>query len=254
MKVRKLRRLCAAITCGIMILFLNACGGSKELQSPSDYELGGEQVVSFSTAVGEDNSGTLTEMQTPDTQKDTDTCLYTYEKLDTGGKTVQQYVETLTNEDVGFQVVDENGQVTDAPDYSAETGSVILAKPASQDGKILRLDISWSTSGCEVTLTRPDGEVSQPPTDPMSNDDAVQYLESLGPAVLGLSSSSMDSYKIYPMEGTAMVNGIRCLKLQVYALHPPESSNQIVGTYLLSGDKAHLYRLENGQVEELKIH
>lgn len=242
-----------------MLFLLSACG-SKALSSPDQYEVGGEQVESLSAAVGTDQSGKLTELQTPDPSESasssdstSDSSTYTYDKLDSGGKTVEQYVGKLTAEDVGFQVVDENGTVTDPPDYTAETGSVILEKSASQDGKVLRMEISWTASGCEIKLTRPDGTVSKPAASPMTNDDAVQYLESLSPAVLGLSQSSMKDYRVYPREGIAMVDGSPCLKLEVYQIHPPERSNQIVGTYLLTGDKAHLYRLEGGRVEELKI-
>lgn len=247
-----------ALTCMGIVFLLSACGDKKPV-APPDYTLGGESVLSLNTVVGEENSGELTKMDTPEMKDDKSSstsaggssCQYTYANLAVGGEAVRQYAEKLVAEDEGFQVVDEAGTMAEAPDYSAESGSVALAKTASEDGKILRIDISWTATDCSIVLTRPNGEVSEPPVEPMTYTEAVDYIKSLPPAMLELEGDNMAGYSVYPMDGAVMVDNIMCLKLQIYPSPPPEKANAIAGTYLLSGDKKHIYLLEDETVREL---
>lgn len=260
----KKNHFCMTLVLAGTIYLLASCG-SKTPDPPVDYTLDGDMVESLNTVLGEESSGKMTEMETPETKADNtsssvsvggdETCFYTYEKLETGGESVRQYVEKLTEEEDGFQVVDETGTVTDPPDYSAEEGSVALAKAASEAGKILRMDISWTATDCQITLTRPEGAVSGTAADvePMTYEDAVNFIKSLSPATLGLKDDSMAGYSVYPMDGAALVDGILCLKLQVYPPHKKDQANAIAGTYLLSGDKAHLYLLQDHTVRELAL-
>ena len=258
------KRLCMALVLTCAMCLLASCG-SKLPDPPVDYTLNGDKVESLNTVLGEENSGKMTEMETPDTKTDRasssasgggdETCFYTYEKLETGGESVRQYVEKLTAEEDGFRVVDETDTETDPPDYTAEEGSVAQAKAASEDGKILRMDISWTATDCQITLTRPEGTVGETAaeTEPMTYVDAVDFMKSLPPATLGLKADSMADYSVYPMDGAAMVDGILCLKLQVYPPHGKDQANAIAGTYLLSGDKKHLYLLRDDKVKELPL-
>lgn len=257
-------RLCMALALAGAMYLLASCG-SKLPDPPEDYTLNGDRVESLNTVLGEENSGKMTQMETPETKADNasssvsgggdETCLYTYEKLDTGGESVRQYVEKLTAEENGFRVVDDTDTETDPPDYTAEEGSVALAKAASEDGKILRMDISWTATDCQITLTCPNGTVGETAaeTEPMTYVDAVNFIKSLSPATLGLKADSMADYSVYPMDGAAMVDGILCLKLQVYPPHEKDQANAIAGTYLLSGDKEHLYLLKDHKVKELTM-
>lgn len=255
-------RLCMALVLAGTIYLLASCG-SKAPTPPEDYTLGGDMVESLNTVLGEENSGEMTEMETPETTAEdasssasvggAETCYYTYEKLKTGGESVRQYVEKLTAEEDGFQIVDESDTVIDPPDYTAEEGSVVLAKTASEDGKILRMEISWTATDCQITLTRPEGTVGKAEVEPMTYVDAVDFIKSLSPATLGLKADSMAGYSVYPMDGAALVDGILCLKLQVYPPHKEGQANAIAGTYLLSGDKAHLYLLQDHTVRELAL-
>lgn len=259
--IKKKRLYIALVLVGAMCL-LAACG-SKVPTPPENYTLGGDMVESLNTVLGEENSGKMTKIETPETKADgasssastggDESCFYTYEKLETGGESVRQYVEKLTAKDEGFQVVDESGTVTDPPDYTAEEGSVALAKAASEDGKILRMDISWTATDCQITLTRPEGTVGGNAVEPMTYADAVDFIKSLSPATLGLKGDNMAGYSVYPMDGAAMVDGTLCLKLQVYPPHAKDQANAIAGTYLLSGDKAHLYLLQDHKVRELAL-
>ncbi|MPM31339.1 hypothetical protein SDC9_77894 [bioreactor metagenome] len=130
-----------------------------------------------------------------------------------------------------------------------------LAKAASEDGRLMRMDISWTAENCQITLTRPEGTVSETEAkkDPMTYVEAVDFLKSLSPAKLGLEAESLRDYSVYPMDGAVLVDGILCLKLQVYRPHEEGQANVIAGTYLLSGDKTHLYLLEDGTVRALPL-
>jgi hypothetical protein len=85
--------------------------------------------------------------------------------------------------------------------------------------------------------------------------NAVSYLQSMEPAELGLDGSSMTQYKIYAMDGTVFVDGSPCLKLKVCTAENEQGSVSIAGSYLLTSDKQHLYRLDEvqGTVEELQV-
>lgn len=252
----------AALLCVLSAAALTACG-DKLPDPPDSYALEGDSVESLTAVVGEEVSGEMTKMETPETAaaasssgsetplSGDETCYYSYEKLETGGETVRQYAERLVED--GFQIVDAEGVVTDAPDYGMETGSVALARTASEDGKILRLDIAWSATDCEITLTRPEGAVSDPVVEPegLTNNEAVNYFKTLTPAALGLPGESMADYFVYPQDGAVMVDGAMCLRLQVYQSHQEGETNQIAGIYLMTGDQQHIYRLEDGAVREV---
>ena len=251
------------LACASAVCLLVGCG-SKAPDPPGDYTLGGDSVQSLNAVLGEDVQWQITAAQTPETQAAAsssaasggdETCLYTYEKLETAGQSVQKYVEKLTEEADGFQIVDETETAAEPPDYTAESGSVALAKTASETGKVLRLDISWTATDCQIVVTRPEGEVSAdtPEAEPMTNDDAVRYMQGLSPAALGLSGDSMADYSVYPMEGGVLVDGMLCLKLQIYPPRVEGQANAIAGTYLLTGDRAHIYLLENGAVREVNL-
>lgn len=248
-------------------LWLLRPAGAQLPAPPEDYELDGDRVESLNAVLGEEDSGRLTEMDTPQTRAaapasssasgsaEADSCLYTYEKLATSGESVRQYVEKLTDEENGFQIVDADNQETDAPDYTAEEGAVALAKTSEEDGRLLRLDIQWAGRDCTITLTRPSGTltVQTEEREPLTYNDAVNFLKSQSPAALGLEGDSMSEYSVYPMDGIVMVDGQTCLKLQVYPPHGEGEANQIAGTYLLSGDQQHLYELEDGSVRECPL-
>lgn len=265
--MRKLRWGLGVSIYASVALFLAACG-SKLPTPPDTYVLDGESVPSFNAVLGEDSSGTMTTMETADIGTDASASKsnasssgtassaeaenqYAYDKLTSGGDAVSQYVKELTSGENAFSVVDENGAQVDPPDYTTEAGTVTLARTASEDGKILKMEISWTATDCKITLTRPTGEIQPPAVEPMTSVEAVEYLQGLQPTELGLTGTSMKEYRIYPMDGMVMVNGIACLKMQAYQLDGTSHSNRIAGVYLLSGDKTHLYRLENGAVREL---
>lgn len=230
---------------------------------PEDYELGGDSVQSLDAVLGEEG-GTLTALETPQTRGDSgsdasaaksgeESCVYTYEKLP--DESVRKYVESLTDEEDGFSIVNAENQAADAPDYQADSGSVSLAKASAQDGHLLRMDIEWVDDGCQITVTQPQGELKAANSDmeSMTYSDAVAFLKKQKPAALGLKGESMAIYAVYPMDGAAVVDGNLCLRLKVCLPNEEYAANSIAGTYLLSGDQQHLYLLEDGSVQECSL-
>ncbi len=256
--------LAAIVSLGTAV-YLLIFQSAKAPEPPMEYVVGEDTVESLSSVLGLENSGELADVKTPDTASSDASSgtesggdaayYYTYQKLEAGGEIVRQYVEHLTEAEVGFRIVDENGVVADAPNYADNEGAVSLAKAASEDGWLLRMDISWAAENCQITLTRPEGTVRETAaeTAPMTYVEAVDFLKSLSPAKLGLETESLRDYFVYPMDGAVLVDGILCLKLQVYSPHEEGQANAIAGTYLLSGDKAHLYLLEDGAVRALSL-
>lgn len=253
--MKRRRMLAVPIICLLALLLLVSC--NKEVPAPETYEIDGESIPSFSKGLGEGETANLASEDLPkDSGESADAqFVYYYDSLASGGKAAEEYAALLTGEDVGFLVVDENNTPTeDAPDYTAEEGTVLLAKTATTQGKILQVQIFWKAAECDVTVTRPEGKIAPKQVEAMTLPQAIQFLEGLKPTVLGLEGDSMSAYRVYVTDGRVLVNGVPCVRLQVYRNHLPEGSNAIAGSYLLTGDKQHLYRQEkSGAVVELQL-
>ena len=74
--------------------------------------------------------------------------------------------------------------------------------------------------------------------------EALDYLQGLNPADLGLNGDSMESYRIYATDGTVMVDGNACMRVEIYDRSGKDGTNEFAGTYLMSADGLHLYRLD----------
>lgn len=119
--------------------------------------------------------------------------------------------------------------------------------------------ITWSPGVCVVTASEEEGKVtsspnSGSPAQSISLWDAQDRLESMDPAQLGLTGTSMDEYEIIPMDGTQLVDGKACICMYVYGSNNAAHSNEYMGSYLMSLDGQHLYRLDpvTNQVVELE--
>lgn len=189
-----------------------------------------------------------------------DGAAYAYTKLEETGDIVSRYAAFLTGADVGFSVSDGQGAEAEPPDYTQAQGEVFMTRPSVVEDHLLQVSVSWEEEAIYITLTRPEG-AAQPEEEPepenMTNDDLINYLKGLSPARLGLTGQSMNDYQLYPQDGAVRVNGVPCRKVQVYHLRIPddgdqdEEFNEIAGIYLITGDCQHIYRLENGTVQEM---
>ncbi len=151
----------------------------------------------------------------------------------------------------------EPAEPTDSedPDTSAEPSPASEPEPDPEPTEepvtyVHTVRISWTPGVCVVTADEQEGKVSAPAPDvipaqhPVSQRGAVQILEGLDPALLGLPGDSMDGYEVIPMDVTENVNDVPCIRMHVYNDHNAINSNEFMGTYLLSIDGDHLYRVD----------
>lgn len=282
--------LIAAIAVVVIFVVLPKLGGGEnpdDLEAePSEEPVYYELPESFD--IGEETVGAIEPVEAAGVQATRAVRIcYTYTGLTDTGAEVSAYVSKLKSE--GFSVVDEEFVRTSAPDYSTPEGVVLLAKnlvrPAaetgtgnenSEDGQpaepvnqekpvdmVLTMELTWSGDTCVVVGDQAEGRVTSPPPEQqpsgggaaMSMREAADYLASLPPSVLELSGTSMENYRVYAQDGTVMVDGKPCLRLQVYSRDNPENTNEFAGTYLMSADGQHLYLLNEdaGTVRELEM-
>ena len=234
----------------LLLCLLAGCGKGKELTPPEAYQMGEDSIPALTLP---EEGGKLSE-EAQDEENTTSS--YTYTELEAPGELVAQYATLLTGEENGFSVVTEELEACDSPDYTAESGSVLLAKNASESGKVIQIAVNWSEEGCEIGVSNPTGNVKEkePVVETMTVKEAVEFLESLSPAILNLEGNSMAAYNVYPVMGTVMVEEDACIQLNVYSTDNPEHTNHIVGSYLLTGDRSHLYQIgDNNIVTELAM-
>jgi len=235
-KIRAAALLAAAVLC--------ICSGCKDkgIEPPEEYTIGEETVA----ALVPEEGAQLTAA---------DETSYTYEGLTSGGDTVSAYAGQLTAEESGFSIVDDELAQREAPDYTAAEGSLRLAKNSATEGQVVTLLVTWTENACTVLLEQAEGAVkeAEKESQSMSMLEAVDYIKSLSPADLGLSGATMEDYRVYAIDGVVFVDDRPCLRLNVYSVDNPQQANEIMGSYLMTGDGRHLYRLDNktGMVEEL---
>lgn len=203
---------------------------------------------------------------------------YEYEGLSDPAGTASNYATDLRRS--GFTVVDQEFSEIDPPDFSTAEGSVLLAQdyvpevpegseqeeeaPADQEEQVPQVvtaELNWMENECTVTIDLEEGQVipappppPSPKPNPMSISEALDYLNTLSPSVLGLSGASMSGYNIYAVDGAVMVDDQACLRMNVYS-RGEGGANEFAGVYLLSGDGLHLYQLneEASTVRELEL-
>ena len=125
---------------------------------------------------------------------------------------------------------------------------------------VLTVRITWSEGQCIVTADEVEGEVTSPPRDPNVPSGEVvtilgaqDRLKSMSPAELGLPGESMDEYEVMPRNGMEMVDGVACIRLYVYE-DSSRGGSEFMGSYLMSVDGRHLYRVDpiTDEIEVLK--
>lgn len=162
----------------------------------------------------------------------------------------------------------ESGAEESAPAESegpAESAQPTQAPEAEEEGPVqmvLTVRITWSEGQCVVTADEAEGTVTSPPPSQqqrpggssVSIRGAQERLEGMTPAELGLSGETMEDYTVFPMDGVEMVDGVACITLYVYSDKNAQNSNEFMGSYLMSIDGLHLYRVNpvTNEIEVLK--
>lgn len=127
---------------------------------------------------------------------------------------------------------------------------------------VLTVELTWTPETLLVVCDQAVGRVTNPaqpdrPVTPgaaMTMWEAQNFLQELEPSVLGLEGESMEDYHIYAIDGSVLVNGQPCMRLNVYSREEGQS-NEVAGIYLMSRDGQHLYLLdeEAKSVKEIQL-
>lgn len=248
------------ILLALMLTILVGCGSEDSTEElppeedlalvPNAYFVGSESLV----AVQAEQGMYLSELYVAEDGA----FVYTYAGFTAVNESVQAYVEMLVSADHGFSIVDgETFRTATAPDYTLTEGTVSLSKPAEND-KITVIRLDWAEDRCVASISIEDAPIieNKPATNKnnigLSHTGASDYLKELHPSVLGLEGDSMDAYNVYIMTGFTYVNGEACLRIKIYSDDNDVGTNVHVGTYFMSGNGEHIYRLgDDGLVNEL---
>lgn len=151
------------------------------------------------------------------------------------------------------------------PDSSAEPTPTPTPEPDPEPTPepvtyVHTVRIAWSPGMCVVTADEEEGKVTAPARPgtaqrSVSQRGARKCLEAMNPADLGLPGDSMDQYEVLPMDGTQMVDGVPAIRLHVYNDNDVTGSNDFMGSYLMTIDAEHLYRvdLDTQELTELEF-
>ena len=250
MKHMQTKRL---LICGLLVLtlcVLAACGKKDEAPPeeqfglvPNAYFIGSESIV----AVEAERGVTLSQLHTTETGA----FVYTYVGFEVVNESVQEYVTKLTGEEHGFKIVDGTTfRAAKAPDFTTAEGTVSLSK-AAENEKITVIRLDWSEGQCVASISIEDAPVieEKKPANKnnigLSHTGAMDYLKELHPSVLELEGDSMEAYNIYIMTGFTYVDGEACLRIKIYTTDEKTKTNVYAGTYFMSGNGEHIYRLSD---------
>lgn len=103
-------------------------------------------------------------------------------------------------------------------------------------------------NGASSTLSETEGEQLHM----MTIEETIEYFKRLDPTALGLKGESMADYQIYPSEKAIPVDNLPCMKLIVYA-KTEAGTNTPEETFLVARDGTAVYRLVDGQAEEIDL-
>lgn len=229
------------------VAVLSGCGKDAP-QAPEMYAIGEDHAAPLDGVLQEDG-GSLAEIQEPSEDASSGTepvYVYRYEKIAEVSKTVKAYAEVLAADEQGFRVLDEASEVTELPELFPTEGTLRLAKQSSVEKHIFAVDLTWKAEECSVTVSQPQGKITEP-VEPMTMSEAIHYFEQLHPTDVGLAGEKMSDYQIFPVDGIVFVDNRACIKFSVYNTTDPQLTGQVQGIYLMTGDKKHLYRLNQGE-------
>ena len=259
----KATKKCILILLALMLALMAGCGGEEKVDNtddvppeeelalvPNAYFIGSESLI----AVQPEQGVKLGQLHVAETGA----FVYTYVGFNSVNESVQAYVEMLTSADHGFSIVDgETFRAAKAPDFTVTEGTVSLSKPAENE-KITVIRLDWSADQCVASISIEDAPVveKKPSTNKnnigLSHTGASDYFKELHPSVLGLEGDSMEAYNIYIMTGFTYVDGEACLRIKIYAEDDATQTNVHIGTYFMSGNSEHIYRLgDDGLVTEM---
>lgn len=230
-------------------LCLTGCG-KKPPEPPEQYVYGENAAVSLDSVM-EEGEGTILSIEEPDEKKEQMSYIYTYDEVTSFLPIVERYLDVMLGEE-GFVLVDQNHSVlSERPELKELVGEVILERPSNQEGELFQVAVGWGEAGrltakasiVEGAIMEPEPEPEEEP-EPASMEEQLEHLTGMSPQDLGLEGESMDSYRIFPIDGFVQVGETTCRRFNIYEVRQPEGVPVIVGTYLVSSDRQHVYKLD----------
>ena len=224
----------------LLTLLLGGCGtGGGETALPQSYTVGTEEIPSLTRAVG------LVDVTCViSSDEDAGAQTYTYGGVEEAGQMVSDYVEVLSA-DLSFSVIDAEGVIQAAPDYTTAQGEVTVGKTAPSGAGSIVLELSWQEGGILVTTAQDAGlEITQavqsmPVGNAITMEEAVALVSGMDPSRLGLSGSAAD-YEFFVQEGLVDVDGQMCYEVSAYRT----ADHQLAGSYLITQTGTAVYRLD----------
>lgn len=218
-----------------ILLLLSGCGGGAP-EPPSSYAIEEENLPSLNTAVPLDEQVQYT-METTEEGA----VQHRYQNLQSGSEIVQSYMTYLTEED-SCTFLDAEGKLWPEGEDLEPSGTVVAAVESPGGEGLFELSILWDETSCTIIPLFAEGARLPEKENPegMTLEEAVEYLYSFPPSVLGLEGADMSGYNIFVESGLCMLDGESCLCLNVYTL--PE--HQYVASYLIAGMENQVYRLD----------
>lgn len=219
---QKLRFLCALAA----MLCITACGDDP--QPPASYTSGETSLPSLTELVELPEDSQYEETQ----DEESGTSSYTYSGLENSGETVKEYTDLLTK--------DYNCTLVQQADFSNASGTVVAGIDSEAGDGMMKLSIDWDEQSCTVTPSFTEGESVTNTAEPMSLQEILTFFHTISADYLGLDPNA--SYSIIPEDGVVMVDDMPCICLDVYYT----DTHQIAGTYIISQQCDHVYRLDRG--------
>ncbi len=253
MGAKRIRKLVLLL---LAVCVLTACGAKDEevveenpAIIPNAYFMGSECI----TAVQSEAGIHFTQLSVTESGA----FVYGYAGFESVGTSMQTYAELLMAEENGFSSVNgETYRPAALPDFTAADGSVSLSRPTDNE-KITVVRADWTADQCNVTISIQDPPAPEEPKPEkkkygLSHVGAIEYLQALEPSVLELEGDSMEAYNIYITNGFTFVDGEACLRVEIYSEDGDTLTNVHCGSYYMSGDGVHIYRLySDGRVAEM---
>lgn len=227
----------AAVSLLAVALLLSGCGGSSAPEPPQDYVIGENSLPSLNSLVTLDND--FQYQLSSSGEDDADIVTYVYSQLSSGGITAAAYTNALET-DYGCTVGTEKSPGV-APVFSNPSGQAIVLQTPDDSDECFMLTVQWEETSCSITPSLvPRDEIIQPTENEATVETAVQYMESLSPAYLGLSGSSMEQYTVIPQDGLVRLDEQACLCVNVYL----SETHQFQQSYLLTLPALQVYSLD----------
>ena len=192
------------------------------------------------------------------------------------------YCDLLTAEDFGFVPVDEEMIEIRKPKFTEPSGSVHLVRAVqgkdyveevnlAEKGEEDRMElvpseskelegeylsslrIEWNEEEIRITPAMIEGAIYiPPPPEPMTLAEAVDHMYSLPPELLGLEGESMESYMVFPIDGSVMVDGASAMRMYIYS-KSESGTNVFEGQFVLSNGGHRIFAVQSdGSLREIE--